>query len=66
MGMVLRQSRVPEDARSLAWYELVQLRDELGKVIRKRGNDMDDYTRAHLEETRDRIAKALNAQMQSQ
>lgn len=65
MGMVLRQNLVPEDARSLAWYELRELRDELGKLIRKRGNDMDDYTRAHLEETRDRIAKALNAQMES-
>ncbi len=65
MGMVLRTNWVPEDARSLAWYELRSLRDELTKVIRKRGDDMDDYTRAHLEETRDRIAKALNAGMQS-
>ncbi|MDJ0557397.1 MAG: zinc-dependent metalloprotease [Microcoleaceae cyanobacterium MO_207.B10] len=64
-SMVLRNRTVPEDARSLAWYELRQLDKDLQKMIKKRGKKMDDYTRAHLEETRDRIVKTLNAQLES-
>ncbi|MGD1700841.1 zinc-dependent metalloprotease [Dapis sp. BLCC M229] len=65
ISMVLRNRTVPEDARSLAWYELRQLDKDLQKAIKKRGKKMDDYTRAHLEETRDRIVKTLNAQLES-
>ncbi len=65
ISMVLRNRRVPEDARSLAWYELRQLDKDLQKIIKKRGKKMDEYTRAHLEETRDRIVKTLNAQLES-
>ncbi len=65
ISIVLRNRTVPEDARSLAWYELRQLDKDLEKVIKKRGKKMDDYTRAHLEETRDRILKTLNAQLES-
>ena len=66
ISMVLRTRRVPEDARSLAWYELRQLEEDLEQMIKKRSKKMDDYSRAHLEETRDRIVKTLNAQLQSQ
>ncbi|NES02462.1 MAG: DUF5117 domain-containing protein [Okeania sp. SIO2F4] len=65
ISMVLRYRRVPEDARSLAWYELRELDKDLQKAIKKRGKKMDEYTRAHLEETRDRIVKTLNAQLES-
>jgi Met-zincin/Domain of unknown function (DUF5117) len=65
IAMVLRQSDVPEDARTLAWYELRQLDDEIRVALRKRGDDLDTYTKAHLEETRDRLLKALDAQIQS-
>jgi len=65
IGMVLRKTNVPEDARSLAWYELRQLREGLSKSIRNLDRSADAYTRAHLEETRDRISKVLNAQIQS-
>lgn len=65
MGMVLRKTNVPEDARSLAWYELRQLREGLSKSIRNLDRSADAYTRAHLEETRDRISKVLNSQIQS-
>lgn len=64
-AMVLRQSPVPEDARSLAWYELRYLRDALTRMIRTRGKQLDRYTLAHLEETRDRMSKALEASLQS-
>lgn len=63
-GMVLRTKYVPEDARTLAWYKLRQLRDKLNKTLSKSGK-LDEYTKAHLEETRDRVNKALNAQLQS-
>jgi hypothetical protein len=63
--MVLRRSGVPDDARTLAWYSLKQLRGHLDDALRRGGN-MDLATRAHLEETRDRILKTLDAQLQSQ
>ncbi len=58
-AMVLRKEQVPEDARTLAWYKLRQLRDKLGAV-----SSDDEYTKAHLLETRDRIEKTLNAPLQ--
>jgi len=63
-GMVLRIEYVPEDARTLAWYKLRQLQGQLNKTLSNAGR-LDDYTQAHLEETRDRINKTLNAQIQS-
>lgn len=62
-SMVLRNVPVPEDARTLAWYRLRELQGSLGSAIRKRGGQMDTYTKAHLEETRDRIRKTLDAQI---
>lgn len=64
--MVLRTTRAPEDARTLARFHLKQLRKALETTLRRYADKMDDYTRAHLEETSDRIAKALDAQLQSQ
>ena len=65
-GMVLRTDNVPEDARTLAWYRLRELQGHLNSVLRRHGGDMEIYTKAHLEETRSRISKTLNAQIQSQ
>ncbi|MEH2070250.1 MAG: zinc-dependent metalloprotease [Nostoc sp.] len=59
-GMVLRKENVPEDARTLAWYKLKQLDEKLKNV-----NSDDEYTKAHLLETRDRIEKILNAPLQA-
>ncbi|MCF2148313.1 zinc-dependent metalloprotease [Desmonostoc muscorum LEGE 12446] len=58
-SMVLRKQNVPEDARTLAWYKLKQLDEKLKDV-----NSEDEYTKAHLLETRDRIEKILNAPLQ--
>ncbi|WP_341526606.1 zinc-dependent metalloprotease [Nostoc sp. UHCC 0302] len=58
-AMVLRKESVPEDARTLAWYKLTQLDDKLKQV-----NSDDEYTKAHILETRDRIEKILNAPLQ--
>lgn len=59
MEMVLRKQYVPEDARTLAWYKLKQLNEKLQQV-----SSNDEYTKAHLLETRDRIEKTLNAPLQ--
>ncbi|NET04894.1 MAG: zinc-dependent metalloprotease [Symploca sp. SIO2B6] len=64
-SMLLRRVDVPEDARTLAWYQLRQLGGTLNKILKKRNEQLDIYTRAHLEETRDRIFKTLDAQVQS-
>ncbi|MEA5622579.1 zinc-dependent metalloprotease [Nostoc sp. UHCC 0251] len=59
-GMVLRKEYVPEDARTLAWYKLKQLDEKLKGV-----NSEDEYTKAHILETRDRIEKVLNASLEA-
>lgn len=65
-SMVLRTVNVPEDARTLAWYRLRQLQGSLNGTLRRHGGEMNTYTKAHLEETRSRIRKALDAQLQAQ
>jgi hypothetical protein len=62
----MQTSNPPEDARTLAWYQLRQLRDRLASVLRDRGDKLDIYTKAHLEEASDRIAKAIDAKLQAQ
>jgi hypothetical protein len=64
IDMVLRRADAPEDARTVARYELKQLRDSIGRAMRK-VDDKDIYTMAHLEESRDRISKAIEAPLQS-
>lgn len=64
LKMVLRSTPVPEDARTLAWYELRQLRQSLDRALRHQDR-LDTYSKAHLLESRDRITKALDAQLQS-
>ncbi|MBE9229221.1 zinc-dependent metalloprotease [Phormidium sp. LEGE 05292] len=65
LGMVLRQTNVPEDGRTLAWYELKQLQKALSAKLKKSGEQLDIYTIAHLEEISDRITKTLNASLLS-
>ncbi|GET39245.1 zinc-dependent metalloprotease [Microseira wollei] len=65
INMVLRTESVPEDARTLAWSKLRQLRSESDRTLRKQGKNLDEYTIAHLAETRDRITKVLDAPLQS-
>ena len=59
-NMVLRKVNVPEDARTLAWYKLRQLGEKLDDV-----KSEDEYTKAHLLETRQRISKVLNAPLRT-
>jgi len=64
-GMILRSISVPEDARSIAWYELRQLQKALNNTLKRRGDEMDVYTLAHLEETSDRVNKILDARLET-
>ncbi|MBW4635682.1 MAG: zinc-dependent metalloprotease [Iphinoe sp. HA4291-MV1] len=65
LEMVLRTTYVPEDGRTIAWYELHQLLKAIDASLKQQGGNLDIYTLAHLEETSDRITKALNAQLLS-
>jgi uncharacterized protein DUF4953/uncharacterized protein DUF5117 len=53
----------PEDARSLARVTLTELGAGIDHALDSRGGDLDDYTRAHLADSRERITRALEAPM---
>ncbi len=53
----------PEDARALARTTLASLGADLDRSLASQKLDLDDYTRAHLTDSRQRIGQALNAQM---
>jgi hypothetical protein len=55
---------VPPDARSLARMHLRDIRKRIENTLESKHVTVDDTTRAHLEECRERIAKVLNASMQ--
>ncbi|MGA9382830.1 MAG: zinc-dependent metalloprotease, partial [Phormidium sp.] len=65
LEMVLRKTDIPEDGRTLAWYELKQLQKAISAKLKKSGEQLDIYTTAHLEEVSDRITKTLNASLVS-
>ena len=53
----------PEDARALARVTLAGLGGDIDRALAVPRPDLDAYTRAHLSDARDRIARALDAQM---
>ena len=56
------RSYYPRAASTQAWYQLRRLGDELDGYLGKGANgNLDDYSRAHLQETRERISRALSA-----
>ena len=56
----------PEDARSIAWYHLRQLKEAIASTLSKQGGNLDTYTKIHLEESSDRLAKILDSRLQAQ
>jgi hypothetical protein len=64
VGMVLRDSGVPEDAQTLSRQGLITLRSQLQSALGKPGIKMSMETRAHLSESVARIDEALKANMQ--
>jgi len=60
---------VPEDARTLARADLIEIRRGIDALLGRAGKPaaaLDAVTRAHLDETRARITAALEAGMQRQ
>jgi hypothetical protein len=53
----------PEDARALARTTLTGLRTDIDRALAVQRPDLDAYTSAHLIDARDRIERALDAQM---
>lgn len=63
--LVLRpQPGTPEDAATLARYDLTRLGGQISKVLSSPASKLDVMTRAHLQETAARIKETLAAQQQ--
>lgn len=58
-------SSYPADARSLARLHLKRIGDKIGTTLDAKDVTIDDTTRAHLEECRYKIGKALDAVQQA-
>ncbi len=54
-------SGTPEDARSLARLHLTQINNRLKNALQDSKGKIDEYSVAHLEESQDRVEKALEA-----
>ena len=61
--IVKPQARTPADARSVARWQLGELR---GRIVAARGADLDAYTQAHLAESEARIDMALEAGLEAE
>ncbi|VXD10806.1 zinc-dependent metalloprotease [Planktothrix paucivesiculata] len=61
--MVLRKISIPEDAETVAWYQLKQLNNQLEITLKRSRNKMNAYTLAHLEQTQNRIQKVLESEV---
>jgi hypothetical protein len=59
--MVLTGSSAPADARSLARLHLRDIAKRIDAVLGNANVGLDDTSKAHLQESKERIAKALNA-----
>jgi hypothetical protein len=55
---------VPPDARSLARMHLRDIEARVNRMLGDKNGTVEETTRAHLEECRERIARTLNAAMQ--
>ena len=63
--VAIRMLDAPEDARTLARYQLRQLHEEINRALRRHDDDMDTLTIAHLEDAQDRITKIIDAPLRS-
>jgi len=59
-----RSASVPADAKSLARSHLRTLRAKIDLTLSAKGMEVDETTRAHLEECQERIVKAMSASVQ--
>jgi hypothetical protein len=61
--LALGNSLAPDDCQTLAFFELNQLASRIDQVL-KANTSLDNYSRAHLEETASRIRKVLDARLE--
>jgi hypothetical protein len=61
--LVIGQGSTPPDARSLARMHLKEIDARLERTLNSKETRLDDTTRAHLEECRQRIEKVLKANL---
>ncbi|MFQ3649189.1 MAG: zinc-dependent metalloprotease, partial [Gemmataceae bacterium] len=59
--LVLSGGGAPPDARSLARQHLQRINAKIKTLLENKAANLDDTTRAHLEESQERIAKLLRA-----
>jgi len=64
--MVRGGGSVPADARALARLHLGEIGEKIDKVLAAKDVKIDDTTRAHLKECRQRITKTLEANFEGQ
>lgn len=62
-ALVTSQSDGPEDSRTLARMYLTELDKQITALLATPDLKMDDYTRAHLLDSQERLKKALQAQV---
>jgi hypothetical protein len=60
--LALGQTMAPEDCQTVAFAELGRLKSRIDSLLTGQAK-LDNYTRAHLEETSARITKVLDARM---
>lgn len=61
--LVTHNGGAPPDARTLARQHLSRIEASMAVLLEKPGLTLDDYSRAHLADSRERIRQALNAEV---
>ena len=61
-NLALGETGAPDDCQTIAYAELTGLENRIRKLLKSKVK-LDDYTRAHLDETAARIAKIRNARL---
>ncbi len=62
-ALAISDSGAPQDCQTLAYAELTGLESRIGNLL-KANPKLDDYSRAHLDETASRIHKVVDARLQ--
>jgi hypothetical protein len=61
-NIALGEIHAPQDCQTIAFRELTTLNDQIKKLLNANAK-LDDYSKAHLEETSSRIQKVLEARL---
>lgn len=64
IDLVTTRRNVPPDARSLARMHLLDLKQDLDRLLTRKALKLDDYSRAHLLDSQRRIEQMQDAQLE--